>query len=121
MSSLTDIIFLLLIFFMLTSTFVSTSGVKVNLPSSKGPQIIHQTVTVTMTEDFKYFVNNTPVSKNALASEIRNNLTGSYEDGIILRIDENLDYEDFIDLLKICNKFTGKVVIATRPEKENNL
>ena len=117
MSSLTDIIFLLLIFFMLTSTFVSTSGVKVNLPESKGPQIVHQTAIVTVTEDYKYYVNNVEVQKSALAQEIRNNMTGSYEDAIIIRIDESLDYEDFVEVLKICNNYTTKVVIATRPEK----
>ena len=62
MSSMTDIIFLLLIFFMLTASFVTPSGLPVNLPSSKSSTIVIQKVSVTITKDLKYFVNDQETS-----------------------------------------------------------
>ena len=63
MSSMTDIIFLLLIFFMLTASFVTPSGLPVNLPSSKSSTIVIQKVSVTITKDLKYFVNEKEIFK----------------------------------------------------------
>lgn len=116
MSSLTDIIFLLLIFFMLTSTFVAPNGIKLFLPKSKGPQIVHQTVTVSVNEDLNYYVMNEQVSLGEMENAIKQYMTGSEDDAIILRADKEITHGDFVTVLNICNKVTKKVVIATRPE-----
>ena len=116
MSSLTDIIFLLLIFFMLTSTFVAPNGIKLFLPKSKGPQIVHQTVTVSINEDLDYYVMNEQVSLGEMENAIKQHMTGSEDDAIILRADKKISHGDFVAVLNICNKVTKKVVIATRPE-----
>ena len=71
MSSMTDIIFLLLIFFMLTASFVTPSGLPVNLPSSKSSTISIQKVSVTITKDLKYFVNDKESDENLLEAHIR--------------------------------------------------
>ena len=57
MSGMTDVIFLLLIFFMLTSSFITPSGLPVSLPSAKKSKIVMQKVSVTITEDLKYYLN----------------------------------------------------------------
>ena len=72
MSSMTDIIFLLLIFFMLTASFVTPSGLPVNLPSSKSSTIVIQKVSVTITKDLKYFVNDQETSFENLEFILRN-------------------------------------------------
>ena len=72
MSSMTDIIFLLLIFFMLTASFVTPSGLPVNLPSSKSSTIVIQKVSVTITKDLKYFVNDQETLLNDLEIVLRN-------------------------------------------------
>lgn len=66
MSSMTDIIFLLLIFFMLTSSFITPSGLPVNLPSSETSDIVMQEVTVTVTKDLKYSVNDKIVPREQI-------------------------------------------------------
>ena len=58
MSSMTDIVFLLLIFFMLTSTLVTTNALEIILPSSSAQPLKKQSVSVSITEDLRYFVNN---------------------------------------------------------------
>ena len=57
MSSMTDIVFLLLIFFMLTSTLVSPNALKLLLPSSSSQTLARQTVSVSITPDLKYYIN----------------------------------------------------------------
>ena len=74
MASMTDLIFLLLIFFMLTSSFVTPSGLPVNLPTSKASTIEVQKVSVTVTKDLQFFVNEKKVSKATLETELKNKL-----------------------------------------------
>ena len=74
MASMTDIIFLLLVFFMLTSNFITPSGLQVNLPSSESTVVEMQKVSVTITEDLSFYVNNKKVSRASVRSELRNAL-----------------------------------------------
>ena len=83
MSSMTDIIFLLLIFFMLTSNFITPSGLNVNLPSSKRSEIVMQKVSVTISEDLKYMVNNQEVNRNSLETVLRNELQNGDGEGVV--------------------------------------
>ncbi len=76
MSSMTDIIFLLLIFFMLTSSFITPSGLPVNLPSSETSDIILQEVSVTVTKDLKYSVNDRVVGRDQIKAELTSLLSG---------------------------------------------
>lgn len=115
MSSMTDIIFLLLIFFMLTASFITPSGLPVNLPSSKSSEIVMQKVSVTITKDLSYFVNDKRVSRSSLASVLRTNLTGS--DGIVvLHCDASVPVERLVEVAGIATSLKAKVSIATKPE-----
>ncbi len=76
MSSMTDIIFLLLIFFMLTASFITPSGLPVNVPSSRSSEIVMQKVGVTITEDLQYYVNDRKVSINQLEAVLRDAFAG---------------------------------------------
>ena len=58
MSSMTDIVFLLLIFFMLTSTLVTTNALDIVLPTSSAQPLKKQTLSFSITEDLRYFINN---------------------------------------------------------------
>ncbi len=90
MSSMTDIIFLLLIFFMLTASFVTPSGLPVNLPSSKSSSIVIQKVSVTITNDLRYFVNENETSIDNLEMVLRNEIGD--EDGlVVLHCDAKID------------------------------
>lgn len=116
MSSMTDIIFLLLIFFMLTSSFITPSGLNVNLPSSKRSEIVLQKVSVSITEDLKYSVNNKPISRDALESVLQRELqNGDGEGVVVLHVDRKVPTEYFVEAAGIATSLNAKVSIATKP------
>src|SRR5688572_26039565 len=120
MSSMTDIIFLLLIFFMLTSNFITPSGLPVSLPSSASTKIVMQKISVTITDDLKYFVNDTPTSIDNLEAELRNKLQGvAKEEGVVvLHIDKSVAVEHLVKVAGIANSLNAKVSIAAQPSEE---
>ncbi|WP_420319081.1 ExbD/TolR family protein [Ekhidna sp.] len=115
MSSMTDIIFLLLIFFMLTASFITPSGLPVNLPSSKSSEIVMQKVSVTITKDLSYFVNNKRVNRSGLESVLRSNLSGN-EGIVVLHCDASVPVERLVEVAGIATSLKAKVSIATKPE-----
>jgi len=116
MSSMTDIIFLLLIFFMLTASFVTPSGLPVNLPSSKSSKIVIQKVSVTITKDLKYFVNEKESSKNNLEIMLRDAI-GDKEGLVVLHCDKDVPVEELVNIAGIATSLEAKITIATKPKK----
>ncbi|MEM6842915.1 MAG: biopolymer transporter ExbD [Bacteroidota bacterium] len=114
-SSIADIIFLLLIFFMLTSSFVTPSGLPVNLPSSKTSTIVLQRVNVTITPDLQYYVNDQLVSEENLESALRSALS-EQEGVVVLNVDKSVPVEHLVKVAGIATLLEAKVSIATRPE-----
>jgi biopolymer transport protein ExbD len=114
MSSMTDIIFLLLIFFMLTSSFITPSGLPVNLPTSRSSNIVMQKVSVTITSDLKYYVDDKPVSKNQLEGVLRNSFAGK-EGVVVLHCDKSVPVEHLVTVAAIATSLEAKVSIATKP------
>ncbi|MCU0420407.1 MAG: biopolymer transporter ExbD [Cyclobacteriaceae bacterium] len=115
MSSMTDLIFLLLIFFMLTSSFITPSGLPVNLPSSKASTIEVQKVSVTVTKDLKFYVNDVPVSKATLESELKRKLKAT-EGVVVLHIDESVPTREMVYVAGVATSLKAKVTIATKPK-----
>ena len=115
MSSMTDIIFLLLIFFMLTASFITPSGLPVNLPSSKSSEIVLQKVSVTITKNLSYFVNNQKVSRSSLEPVLKQNLNGK-EGIVVLHCDASVPVERLVEVAGIATALKAKVSIATKPE-----
>ncbi|MFZ9505088.1 MAG: ExbD/TolR family protein [Cyclobacteriaceae bacterium] len=115
MASMTDLIFLLLIFFMLTSSFITPSGLPVNLPTSKSAAIEMQKVSVTVTTDLQYFVNEKRVTKGSLESELAAKLEGA-EGVVVLHIDESVPTKELVHVAGIATGLKAKVTIATKPK-----
>lgn len=115
MSSMTDIIFLLLIFFMLTSSFITPSGLPVNLPSSATSNIVMQQVSVTITPSLDYFVNDNQVTVSNLESVLASELQGQ-ESVVVLHVDKSVPVEHLVRVAGIATKLKAKVSIATKPE-----
>lgn len=114
MSSMTDVIFLLLIFFMLTSSFITPSGLPVTLPSSITSDIVMQEVTVTVTKDLKYSVNEKVIARE----EIKNELTLLLQDKkgqVVLHIDKDVPVEYLVEIGGIAASLEANVSIATKP------
>ena len=116
MASMTDLIFLLLIFFMLTSSFVTPSGLPVNLPSSKASNIEVQKISVTVTKDLQYFVNDKKVSRSMLEGELKRLLTAG-AGSVVLHIDKSVASEHLVYVAGIATSLNAKVVLATKPGK----
>ena len=114
MSSMTDVIFLLLIFFMLTSSFITPSGLRVNLPSSKSSTIVLQKVTVTITKDLKYYVNDKPTSRRNFENTLQSELEGQ-EGIVVLHIDKSVPTEHLVRVAGIAKALRATVSIATKP------
>ncbi|WP_040496847.1 ExbD/TolR family protein [Fulvivirga imtechensis] len=114
MSSMTDIIFLLLIFFMLTSSFITPSGLPVNLPTSRASTLELQKVSVTITKNLDYYVNDKKVSKAMLEGELKSKLKGT-EGVVVLHIDESVPTQHLVNVAGIATKLEAKVSIATKP------
>jgi biopolymer transport protein ExbD len=115
MSSMTDIVFLLLIFFMLTSSFITPSGLPVNLPASKSSEIVLQKVSVTITKDLQYFVNEKEVSSTQLEGVLRDALSGK-AGVVVLHCDGKVPVEQMVKVAGIATALEAKVSIATKPE-----
>ena len=116
MSSMTDIIFLLLIFFMLTASFVTPSGLPVNLPSSKSSTITIQKVSVTITKDLKYFINEEETSLANLEMILRDAI-GDDEGLVVLHCDKDVPVEHLVNVAGIATSLEAKVSIASIPKK----
>jgi len=115
MASMTDLILLLLIFFMLTSSFVTPSGHPVNLPTSKASSIEMQKVSVTITKDLKYYVNDKLVTKNTLEGELKSKL-GAGPGSVVLHIDKDVTTEHLVYVAGVAASLEAKVVIASKPK-----
>lgn len=115
MSSMTDIVFLLLIFFMLTSSFITPSGLPVNLPSSATSNIVMQQVSVSITPNLEYFVNDNQVTVSNLESVLASELQGQ-ESVVVLHVDKSVPVEHLVRVAGIATKLKAKVSIATKPE-----
>lgn len=116
MASMTDIIFLLLIFFMLTSTFITPSGLPVNLPSSKSSTIVMQRVSVTITPDHRFYINDQRVTRDLIEIELAKALQGK-EGVVVLHVDKSVPVEYLVDVASIATSLKARVSIATKPTK----
>jgi len=114
MSSMTDIVFLLLIFFMLTSNFITPSGLPVSLPSSKKSKIVMQKASVTITKDLKYYINDRRITRSRIEQELRRELNGE-EAMVTLHIDKEVATEYLVEVAGIAASLNAKVSIATKP------
>lgn len=115
MASMTDLIFLLLIFFMLTASFVTPSGLPVNLPTSKASTIEVQKVSITVTKDLQYYVNDKRVSKNQLESALKP-LLSSPSGVVVLHIDESVPTKELVFVAGVATSLEARVTIATKPK-----
>ena len=115
--SMNDIIFLLLIFFMLTSNIVTPSGMPVSLPSSKSTNAVIQKISVTITPELQYFVNDKAVAFAEIEPQLVSLLQGTQEgEGVIvLHVDKSVPVEHLVKVASIATELKAKVTLATVP------
>tara|TARA_B100001564_G_C20659215_1_gene680761 strand:+ start:539 stop:931 length:393 start_codon:yes stop_codon:yes gene_type:complete len=113
MSSMTDIVFLLLIFFMLTSTLVSPNALKLLLPNSKAKTLEKQTISVSITKEIDFYINGENVDINNLESNIISKMDNENDPAIILHADKTVDIEHIVKVMDIAYRNKYKIVLAT--------
>ena len=118
MSSMTDIVFLLLIFFMLTSTMVTTNALDLVLPKAKGKTDSNKNTTVNITKDSEFFIDKNPVSKEQLEEQLLAILPteGDKARAIVLRAEKTVEYDNIIYVMDIANRNQIKTVLAVNPK-----
>lgn len=124
MSSMSDLVFLLLIFFMITSTLVSPNAVKLLLPSSTSKTMAKQSVTVYINDQYQFFIEEVPYSQNMLQSSIEQRIAGQTDASIVLRADKTVPVQYIVNVIDavngINNKYNTKhkVILATTPKED---
>lgn len=123
MASMSDLVFLLLIFFMLTSTLVAPNAIKLLLPNSSSKTMSKQTVTVYVNKSRNIYVGERKVDpsnlENVLFSQIRNEDAAS----VVLRSDKSVPVQDIVTVIDAVNEInrkngtSHKVILATKPQR----
>ena len=115
MSSMPDIVFLLLIFFMLTSTLVSPNALKLLLPNSQAKTLEKQTISISITKDIQFYINENPIQENIIEQELALIINNEQEPGIILHADRSVPIEHVVKIMDIAYRNKYKIVLATQP------
>ena len=116
MSSMTDIVFLLLILFMLTSTLVSPNALKLLLPNSKARTLEKQTISVSITPEIEYYIEDQKFPFDQLENQLKQRLANEQEPAIVLHADKTVDIEFAVKVMDIAYRNKYKVVLATNPK-----
>ena len=125
-SSMSDLVFLLLIFFMLTSTLIAPNAIKLLLPQSNSRTMAKQNVTVYIDEQNNYFVGERQVAENQLQAEITvelNKSNSGNEGTVVVRSDKNVPVQYVVNVIDAVNNINNethqnhKVLLATSAKK----
>ena len=117
MSSMTDIVFLLLIFFMLTSTLVTTNALDLVLPNSTAQTVKKQRVSVSINENLEYFIDKELVELKYIEAELIEKLAGQEDQVVVLRVDKAVAIEHAVPVMDIAYRNKFKIVLATQQKK----
>ena len=115
MSSMTDIVFLLLIFFMLASTLVTTNAIDIILPKASGKTENKKSVAVSIKKDLTYYIDQKRVGESVLESELLTALSNQDKPTIVLRAEKSVPVDNVVKIMDIANRNKFKVILAVRP------
>lgn len=114
MSSMTDIVFLLLIFFMVTSTLVHPNALKLVLPKSENQTSAKPMTTVSITSDLKYYIERDQVNFEEIEPRLVTKVGEIPETYIALHVSETVPMREVVKVMNICKQHQFKLVLATR-------
>ena len=114
-ASLNDIMFFLLLFFLIISTVTNPNVIKILLPKSQASQTLNkQPITLTVTNDKLYYINKRSIPFNQLEATLQKECEGMPEPTVVLRLAATLSVQDLTSVLEIGAKHKIKMVLATR-------
>ena len=125
-ASMSDLVFLLLVFFILVSTLVSPNAIPLTLPNSNSPKVIdaEKDVTVYINEDLQYFINDEEnlISEGQLENSLNAELSSGAKGNVVLRVDKTVDVQYIVKVIDVVNTVNSKrnskykVILATQPK-----
>ena len=116
MSGMTDIVFLLLIFFMIVSTLIVPGSMNVDLPQSNNQTQANPKINVSITKDQEFYIDDEKIEYSELEVRLRE-MTGVTEESPTIRLnaDENLNMDQVFNFLELAKRNKYKVIMGTRP------
>jgi biopolymer transport protein ExbD len=117
-ASLNDIMFFLLLFFLIVSTLVNPSVIQLMLPKASAniQKMSKQTINISITADLKYFLNDKPIALDQIKPEIQRLVTNTEDATVILRADKSIQLQDLVSVLDIGHQLHVKMILATQKE-----
>ncbi len=113
MFGMTDIVFLLLIFFMITSTLIAPNALRLLLPQSHHQTMASPITTVSITPDLQFYVERTPVELSNLERVLRERLAGEPDPTISLHVDRRVPMEEVVKVMNIAKDNQYRLILAT--------
>ncbi len=123
MASMSDLVFLLLIFFMLTSTLVAPSAINLLLPSSDSRSMAPQTINVHINDNRQLFLEADPVDLDGLQDGLLVSLDGIHDGTVVLRADHTVPVQDIVNVIDAVENMNNeyglrhRVILATQPRQ----
>lgn len=118
-SSLNDIMFFLMLFFLICSTLVNPNVIKLLLPKASNTKttVNKQPLTVSVSADMRYYINNKEVPQESLEQELAASIAGTTGPTAVLRVDKAVTVQELVSLLDVGNKLKIKMILATDNKK----
>jgi biopolymer transport protein ExbD len=117
--SMNDIMFFLLLFFLIVATMVNPNVIKLMLPTAATPKTLPiKQIALSITADKTYYIDEKAIPPDQLESAMANATRNIPDPTIVLRIDNALTIQDLVDVLQIGNKLKIKMVLATKPNQK---
>ena len=116
MASMTDIVFLLLIFFMIASTLVTTNAIDIILPKASGKTENKKSTAVSIKKDLTYYIDQQRVGESMLEQELVSALANQEKPTIVLRAEKSVPVENVVKVMDIANRNKFKVILAVKPK-----
>ena len=116
-SAMNDIMFFLMLFFLIAATVTNPNVIKMMLPkSSSGQSVSKKSITIAVDKDLNYFIEKQPVALDQLSARIQDYQKQAQDLTIILYVDRTVAIQDVVQVMDIANKLGVKLVLATEPK-----
>ena len=117
MSSMTDLIFLLLIFFVCTSTLVNPNALKLLLPQSNNQTAARPTTSVSIDGNLNFYIETSPVPFPDLERQLQLRLLDVQEPTIVLHAERSVPWDEIVKVMNIAGRNNYRLIAATAPER----
>ncbi len=114
-ASMTDIVFLLLIFFMIASTLVTTNAIDIILPTASGKTENKKSTAVSIKKDLSYYIDQKRVGESVIESQLITIMAAQESPTIVLRAEKSVPVENVVKIMDIANRNKFKVILAVKP------